>query len=429
MLLISDDDIHWIVSDKHPESQGIASVTIKQAEFSTEYSTFTLYGLVSFDNCTFGFYTDMFIYRSQSEPEPSEETMKTYKSYITQYRITLTRCNANVRQLFFIRVVDAVREIHIVQCKIEGTDLNIAIVHYRQSNTRALARVVVENSTMLHSHILVGLLGPATFGFIEFSNVHMNRSEIRSIYNEAGGLVSFLFENCTFDGIDRAGLYLRNVVQVKVRNSMFSLVDDAECEMGEGCVIYVKGLECHTLNASLVKFLFFPTCESSRLVYCQTIHIENSVFVGSGGSAGSFGGVIRCDSMNLDLINSQFTLTEKSKPAATGGFIHFTSVNHNLIGTNVTFNASAFVPSSAISIMAIDSEAVHFTKSQIICPGSLVVDPEVRRVGDCVHHHYQCKKQCQDGEYSYDAGTILLQGKITCLGAKQFNRQTIQTRL
>ena len=91
MLLISDDDIHWIVSDKHHEAQGITSVTIKQAEFTTQDSYFTLYGLVSFDNCTFGL-GDMYIHRSQSEPEPSEETIKTYKFYITQHKITFTRC-------------------------------------------------------------------------------------------------------------------------------------------------------------------------------------------------------------------------------------------------------------------------------------------------------------------------------------------------
>ena len=209
MLLISDDDIHWIVSDKHPESQGITSVTIKQAEFST-WSSFTLYGLVSFDNCTFiGFDTYMFIHRSQSEPELSEETMKTYKSHITQHRITFTRCNINMGWWLEISVIDAVREIHIVQCKIETPDLIIAIGEYRQSNTQALARLVVENNTMLHSGIHVWLYGPTTFGFIEFSNMDMNRSGILS-YNDAGGLVSFLFENCTFEQVYIYGMLYKS---------------------------------------------------------------------------------------------------------------------------------------------------------------------------------------------------------------------------
>ena len=80
-------------------------------------------------------------------------------------------------------------------------------------------------------------------------DVDMNRSEIHNV-NDEGGLVSFLFENCTFQGIDKVGLYLPDIVQVKVRNCVFSLVDDARCERGEGCAIYVKGLVCHTLNSS-----------------------------------------------------------------------------------------------------------------------------------------------------------------------------------
>ena len=61
--------------------------------------------------------------------------------------------------------------------------------------------------------------------------------------------------------------------------------------------------------------------------------------------------------------------------------------------------------------MAIDAHEVNFTKIQITCPESLGVDAEVRRVAYYVHHHYQCQKQCQDGEYTYEASTILLQGK------------------
>ena len=89
------------------------------------------------------------------------------------------------------------------------------------------------------------------------------------------------------------------------------------------------------------------------------------------GSAGNIGGFISCELMNLDLKSSEFTLTEKSKPAATFGFIHFTSMAHNFTGTNLTLNANALAHLSDISIMAINAVEVHFTYTQIICPDSL----------------------------------------------------------
>ena len=176
MLLISDQWIHWIVSDKHPESQDMASVTIKQAVFHTQYSVFTLYGLVSFDNCTFiGLLFSMYIHRSQYEPKPSEEMIKTFQSYLTQHKITFDRCQFNL--WFHFYVIDAVREIHIVQCKIEKLYSKINIGKETQCNLWVLARLSVENNTMLDTDMYADLLGPTTFAFIAFTKMDMNRSD------------------------------------------------------------------------------------------------------------------------------------------------------------------------------------------------------------------------------------------------------------
>ena len=51
-MIISDHEIHWIVSDKHPALPCIALVNIKHAEFSIAIRL-TFYGRGSLENCTF----------------------------------------------------------------------------------------------------------------------------------------------------------------------------------------------------------------------------------------------------------------------------------------------------------------------------------------------------------------------------------------
>ena len=143
--------IHWIVSDKHPASQNIASVNIKHAEFGIMETIFTLYGAVSFDNCTFKWGTSMSVYRNQYEPESREEIIKSFHS------------NNNTR----IRITC----IRIVQSRLKDElDIHIGSETSTERNTFTLARVVVENSTVQWEGIAIYPHGPTSFGLVHVSN-------------------------------------------------------------------------------------------------------------------------------------------------------------------------------------------------------------------------------------------------------------------
>ena len=219
------------------------------------------------------------------------------------------------------------------------------------------------------------------------------------------GLVGFHVDNCTFTDIDYGGIYLHDAVQVNITNCQFRLRDDAVCN--EGCSVYVQGVGFKPRHFQLVRSLFFPTC-TSWWTRCLTVHIENSVFV---GSAGHTGGAISCVDMNLIISNSKFSLTENSKPAATGGFIHFKGYFHTLFSHNVTFITSATQHSTSISIMAIDARSIDFWNVHVMCSNSQIVGEEVRYLGDMVSHHYKCVEHCEGDEYTYEAGSAVLQGK------------------
>ena len=61
-MIISDYEIHLIISDKHPASQVIALVTIKHAEFSIAIGLI-FYGRGSLENCTFNSLM-MYVYKN-----------------------------------------------------------------------------------------------------------------------------------------------------------------------------------------------------------------------------------------------------------------------------------------------------------------------------------------------------------------------------
>ena len=92
----------------------------------------------------------------------------------------------------------------------------------------------------------------------------------------------------------------------------------------------------------LVRSLFFPSCTLQwqwEWYACLTVYIKNSVFV---GSAGATGGDISCQWIHLILINCKFSLTEKSKPAAVGVFVHYKDSGHDFICTDTIFDASTY---------------------------------------------------------------------------------------
>ena len=390
--------------DKHLASQDIASVNIKHAEF-TKYTGLTLYGIVSFDNCTFHKWFAMYAYRNNFEPDPSPKTIQSFYSNKRHHTITISKCQFKFH-IFYIYITEVVREIQIVQCDVKYTRIPIHVGNATstQCNSLTLALVVVENSTLgPESAVSTYVHDPTSFAMFQFSDTDFHYAFVENL--PLGGLVGFYFENCTFNNIDIAGIRIHDALHINIRNCEFRLKDRAQCQLGEGCVVSAKGLLNLPRNVALARFLFFPSCTSLQRWKCLTVHVENSVFV---GSAGSSGGAISCKWLNLVIVNCK--LIEKNKPATAGRFIQYSSHFSKLIAINVTFDTSETQFTMPVSIMAVHADRIEFENVHVMCPNSMSVVEEVQ-VGYNVHHKYRCEQYCKGDGYTNEAGNAVLQGK------------------
>ena len=338
------NNTNWIVSDKHSTSQGIASVNIKYAELYR--AVITLHGLVSFDNCTFSGLVSMCVNRNQYEPEPTIALVKAFRSQTTQQKVTISRSLLKLRWDFNIYISDVVREIRIVQSDFKYRLLRLHIGKVT-SNRFTLCNILSEND-MLMSEINYGVqiisYQQTSFSVIHFSNTNFKNTWL--INYPTKSLIRFHFDNCTFNDIDRFGVIILSATKVNIANCRFRLLDYAHCEPGDGCAVHIMGQTVAPIYPGIFKSLFAPPC-TSKWYKCKTIQIENSVFV---GSAGTSGGVISIEDMNLILINCEFLLTEESKFAIVAGFVYFKGSFHKMISRNVTFDASNLQGFTSVAI-------------------------------------------------------------------------------
>ena len=366
---------------------------------------FTLYGLMSFDNCTFNGGGYMYVHTSQHEPQPPE-MIKMFDSFAKQHKITINRCFMGKSLWFRIHIIDVIREIQIVHCVMKGVwiDVHVGSETSKYQNTMTLISLVIEENMFSYSGIKVYAYGPTSFGLIKFSNTVAIDTYV--YVPPRGGLISTHFENATFTDINRHSIDLQDVIPVRIVNSEFRLRDFAECKVKEGCAVSVRGFAEKPRNIDLARSLFFPSCTDDFWWKCTYVHIKNSMFV---GSAGVPGGTINCNAMNLRIINSQFTMTSHNKPAAGGGFLHF--VGCELHGEDFTFNASEMpFDTSFVSILMIDAISIYFNNSHIVCPQSWSAVEKTKGYRP-VLYDYECGQKCHGDEYTYEAGSMELAGK------------------
>ena len=129
------------------------------------------------------------------------------------------------------------------------------------------------------------------------------------------------------------------------------------------------------------------------------------------GSAGATGGAISCEGMNLIITNCEFSLTEQSKPAAAGAFIHYKNIICSFTSTDIIFDTSHLQVSTSVSIIDTSASRINFMNTHIICPKALSVVEEIQAVDYYMYYHYKCNKHCKDNEYTYKAGNAVVQGK------------------
>ena len=347
----------------------------------------------------------MFVYRNQYEAKPTEESIKTSHSNTTQHKITIGTSQIKLRGVFYLFVIDVARKILIDQCNLHFYELilHIGNATCKQCISFTLASVKIKNST-LYGGVEISVHRPKSIGFVQFSYSSFKTFYI--INHATRGLVSFHFDHCTLVDIRWLGIHLLHASLVNITNCQFRFRDDAWCKETSGC-INVRGIigDKFTSNIHvLIKRIFFPLC---NFWHCLTVHAENSVFIGSAGNSG--GGMITCQEINLIMINCRMEMKEISIPGLTGGFLDFRGRIYSMSGTNVTFDASN--ASMLASLMVINAAKIDFSNVLLLCGKATSAIEKAMAAGLYVHHEYHCDNPCTGNEYTFEAGSMVLQGK------------------
>ena len=101
-MSISEQAVHWIISDRDSGSPGIPSVLIQGAVFINKYTIVTSYGLISFKHCWFSGYHSygyflglsgyMSFFRSQFEAEPGLEMTDMFHNNNEELKSVIDNC-------------------------------------------------------------------------------------------------------------------------------------------------------------------------------------------------------------------------------------------------------------------------------------------------------------------------------------------------
>ncbi len=403
------------------KTQDTGSVTIQHAVLQNTNINVDLQGFVLFENCTFEWTTFSVGSFKNYNFGLAEKTFKSFFSSPSNRSITVTKCILRKKISFDVSYV--AMQILFIHCVFLDVRMDIHVGQMRLPSVSALA-LHIEKSTIVRSRLQVFIQGETCAAKTKFSNCLLNTS---NIYVGQLGIITFEIENCTFLNTEK-GLHLSGVWLVKIRNCDFAMKDNATCEdQYTGCLVSVLGFTQNYISASrlykIVKMLVFPTCTSSSLKYCLTVQIENSVFVGSSGSKG---GVVRCEGLNVFVLNCELKLTESGKPSSEGAFI-FKGPEHRITARKMTLAASRN-PTCVLSLSMLHILAVNINieNGMVQCPESLSVvevfkeekiDKPHQQHQFYVHHKYSCEYQCLWNEYTFETGLMNLHGESSALNA------------
>ena len=389
------------MSQNVSSSQNISLVQLKNCWFDTDVH-FQIYGLITFKKCQFT--SSKFIFsidRNIVEFEPSTEHLEQFHYYAANHKIKLLECNFKGTDLVF-NVHGVLREIVLQQCNFHrsGVILNVG-KKTLEHNVVSAVIYMVENSTFNMSDLRIFTNLHNSFALIRFSHILLDQSYL--VQYDTGGYVGFHLEKCTFLNINDAGIISLQITSINISHCYFKLVESPFCQL-DGCVIHVEG---RFIGSDLARKVFFPTCISDWWT-CVKIEIYHTQFVGIPETS-KF--IIKTTYLSFVLNKSQFTIKNQNISFTSTAFV-YSIVSYKLVVIETTFDASETVSKNHIAILV--SKALShakYIKTHILCPKTY------RAVNLLFRRHYyshmvSCQEACEMGEYTYDRGSMLINGAL-----------------
>ena len=395
------ETIYWVVSDKPRSSNNYSTVTIKDCYISWSGTRFHVFGQLTFENCIFkDYYIEPFmlnIYKSKHDEELTEEKINP-KIFIGRRKaLKIRNCQMFATFKFKITIIEAAVEVEIRKCSVEFAIINFKVGNEKSPNW-TFAELTIAEWTSNQTVIQVEAFNYRSVAIIHLLDSIMEGMDIEDIAHD--GTIGYLIENCTLTVTREFALKSFDAVYVRITDSKFTRDPDAS----DGFIVYVHRQIFYGLSANIMKNLFNPSFEGYVSDWVA-VHVDNCEFVGSEGT--DAGGVIRVETINLNITNSVFRMTEHSNPPQTGGFIFISRAQWFNV-TNVTFNATKLTGQIRVSIISTRADEITFKDTEILCPLGMKVVETLNNKNNL--KQYACLQACPHGEYTYESGTILLSG-------------------
>ena len=403
--------MHWVIINDVMTNQvqsSLVSVNISHFHFRQK-TIFSTQGVAAIYNCTISaktFILDLF--RSKRELIPSYLTKNHILSHLkqSQFKMIKTKFEGERGQDVnaFCHLYNGAREIFMSECTLNNTRL------YLNIGNQSLAlgshfEITVLKIKIDDCHITSGVVRIHTSSQESLGSVVVTNSVLHDAFiwkYRPGGFVSLMCENCIFSASEEnkpRGVCLIGAIFVMVRNSNFQIND---LRSFEGSAVQMKGTDLLFEIKEVQEMVQLLLCPLQKCQFeHETLEILNTKFEGKIYTRAS---AIHCTNANLVLENCSFRMINISK---VGGYIHY-AVGYKIQFVrivNVTLDAKEL--STETSIMNFLSGTTHFENLQILCPPSLAV---VQTIEEYVHQ-YLCKLHCNYDSYTFEAGSLKLNGQ------------------
>ena len=248
--------INWIVSNEEYFFPSRVRTYVRNGWFHRDV-VFTLYGLLTLDNCTLE--SDkivVYIYgNSQDEPEPS---VADFNENRTDHKIKISRSVIRKISPFSVHVIETAREIQITQSDLE----DVWFVLYTGNKTAnhisslSFASFTIEDSTCKDLELQLEAYTQFTIAVVHFINTVVSHPHILNF--GTGGHVGFHIINCTFTDINHSYCLMSlEAYLINIANSSFYALKGSACT-GEGCIMNMKGYLVGSNNLKQVRQVICP---------------------------------------------------------------------------------------------------------------------------------------------------------------------------
>ena len=410
-FLFTEPYIHWVVIDDLMTNQvqpRLVSVNISHFRFDRQ-TVFSSQGVATFNNCVISaktFVLDLF--RSKNHLAPSYLTRIHILPHLkeNQFKFIKTKFEGESGQdvNVFFHSYNGAREVFISDCSLNNTRLYLNIGNQSLAMGShfeiTVLKIKIDDTYMGNTVVRIHTSSQQSFGSVSVTNGVLHDAFIWKY--RPGGFVGVMCENCTFSASEEnnkpRGICLIGAIFVTVKNSKFQIND---ARSFEGSAVQMKGADMLFEIQEVKEMVQLLSCPSDDCKFeTETLEIMNTEFEGSIHTHAS---TVHCTNANLVLENCSFRMSNISK---VEGYIHY-AVGYRIQFVrvvNVTLDAKGL--STETSIMDFLSGTAYFENIDILCPSSLAVEQTIEEYV----HQYLCKFHCPDDYYTFEAGSLKLNG-------------------